>query len=43
MFIPVIETQGSEEQVKKWLPLAKAYRIIGCYAQTEIGHGRTTA
>nr|XP_043629352.1 peroxisomal acyl-coenzyme A oxidase 1-like isoform X2 [Erigeron canadensis] len=39
MFIPAIEGQGTEEQQKKWLPLAKKMQIIGCYAQTELGHG----
>ncbi|KAL4570945.1 hypothetical protein LXL04_026610 [Taraxacum kok-saghyz] len=39
MFIPAIEGQGTEEQKQKWLPLAKKMQIIGCYAQTELGHG----
>ncbi|KAJ9556111.1 hypothetical protein OSB04_010725 [Centaurea solstitialis] len=39
MFIPAIEGQGTEEQKKKWLPLARRMQIIGCYAQTELGHG----
>ncbi|OWY93716.1 Peroxisomal acyl-coenzyme A oxidase [Phytophthora megakarya] len=39
MFIPTIETQGTDEQRAKWLPLAKKYRVIGAYAQTELGHG----
>ncbi|KAI7749687.1 hypothetical protein M8C21_010081, partial [Ambrosia artemisiifolia] len=39
MFIPAIEGQGTEEQKKKWLPLAQKMQIIGCYAQTELGHG----
>uniref|UniRef100_M4C1G4 Acyl-coenzyme A oxidase n=1 Tax=Hyaloperonospora arabidopsidis (strain Emoy2) TaxID=559515 RepID=M4C1G4_HYAAE len=39
MFIPTIKTQGTDEQRAKWLPLAKKYRIIGTYAQTELGHG----
>lgn len=38
-FIPPIRLQGSEEQIKKWLPKAENYQIIGCYAQTELGHG----
>lgn len=29
----------SDEQLAKWLPLAKNYSILGCYAQTELGHG----
>jgi acyl-CoA oxidase len=39
MFIPTIESQGTEEQKKKWLGPAKEYRIMGAYAQTELGHG----
>ncbi|XP_065857793.1 peroxisomal acyl-coenzyme A oxidase 1-like [Euphorbia lathyris] len=39
MFIPAIRGQGTEEQQKKWLPLAHKMQIIGCYAQTELGHG----
>ncbi|KAG6501311.1 hypothetical protein ZIOFF_041190 [Zingiber officinale] len=39
MFIPAIKGQGTEEQQKKWLPLAYKMLIIGCYAQTELGHG----
>ena len=39
MFIPSISGQGSEEQQEKWMPLATNYDIIGCYAQTEMGHG----
>ncbi|XP_071697803.1 peroxisomal acyl-coenzyme A oxidase 1-like isoform X1 [Rutidosis leptorrhynchoides] len=39
MFVPALEGQTTEEQKKKWLPLAKNMQIIGCYAQTELGHG----
>ncbi|KMZ63073.1 Acyl-CoA oxidase [Zostera marina] len=39
MFIPAIKGQGTEEQQKKWLPLAYKMQIIGTYAQTELGHG----
>ncbi|KAF1319788.1 Peroxisomal acyl-coenzyme a oxidase, partial [Globisporangium splendens] len=39
MFIPTLENQADEEQQKKWLPLAKNYKIFGAYAQTELGHG----
>ncbi|GAB9477382.1 Peroxisomal acyl-coenzyme a oxidase, partial [Globisporangium polare] len=39
MFIPTLENQADEEQQKKWLPLAKSYKIFGAYAQTELGHG----
>ncbi|KAK1408075.1 hypothetical protein QVD17_39707 [Tagetes erecta] len=39
MFVPAIEGQGTEEQKRKWLPLAQTMQIIGTYAQTELGHG----
>ncbi|EOA26709.1 hypothetical protein CARUB_v10022793mg [Capsella rubella] len=39
MFVPAIKGQGTEEQQKKWLSLANKLQIIGCYAQTELGHG----
>lgn len=39
MFVPAIRGQGTEEQQQKWLPLAYKMQIIGCYAQTELGHG----
>ncbi|XP_060068142.1 peroxisomal acyl-coenzyme A oxidase 1-like [Ylistrum balloti] len=39
MFLPTLRKQGSEEQKKKFLPLAENMTIIGTYAQTELGHG----
>ncbi|RLN96438.1 hypothetical protein BBJ28_00016676 [Nothophytophthora sp. Chile5] len=39
MFIPTLENQGDDEQRAKWVPLAKSYKILGAYAQTELGHG----
>jgi acyl-CoA oxidase len=39
VFIPNIEGLGDDEQRAYWLPLAKTYQVIGCYAQTELGHG----
>ncbi|KAF0492560.1 peroxisomal acyl-coenzyme A oxidase 1 [Gigaspora margarita] len=38
-FTPTLERQMSEEQSSKWFPLAKEYSILGCYLQTELGHG----
>ncbi|ODV91804.1 hypothetical protein CANCADRAFT_30130 [Tortispora caseinolytica NRRL Y-17796] len=38
-FVPVIESQGSDEQIAKWKPLYSTYQMIGCYGQTEIAHG----
>ncbi|XXG43054.1 hypothetical protein AAC387_Pa01g3178 [Persea americana] len=39
MFVPAIKGQGTDEQHQKWLTLAYKMQIIGCYAQTELGHG----
>ncbi|RHZ59339.1 hypothetical protein Glove_364g39 [Diversispora epigaea] len=39
LFVGTLEGQMSKEQLDKWLPLAENYRIIGCYVQTEMGHG----
>lgn len=39
MFVPALEGQAAEDQREKWLPLARDMEIIGCYAQTELGHG----
>ncbi|XP_063332619.1 peroxisomal acyl-coenzyme A oxidase 1 isoform X2 [Pelmatolapia mariae] len=39
MFIPFLHSQCDHHQKKKWLPLAESYRVVGTYAQTEMGHG----
>ncbi|XP_070533282.1 peroxisomal acyl-coenzyme A oxidase 1-like [Ptychodera flava] len=39
MFLPTLSGQGDEEQKKYWIPLAQDLKIIGTYAQTELGHG----
>ncbi|KAG2520127.1 hypothetical protein BBO99_00005720 [Phytophthora kernoviae] len=39
MFVPTLENQADNEQQAQWLPLARSFRIIGAYAQTELGHG----
>ncbi|KAF1771589.1 hypothetical protein GCK72_003416 [Caenorhabditis remanei] len=39
MFIPSLVAQANDEQQEKWLGRAKRREIIGCYAQTEMGHG----
>ena len=41
-FVPTIQGQGDPEQQAKWLPLARDYKIIGAYAQTELGHGESS-
>ena len=39
MFVLTLANLGDDEQVKKWLPLATEMKILGAYAQTELGHG----
>lgn len=39
LFEPVIEHNGTEEQKSEWLTLARSGKILGTYAQTELGHG----
>jgi len=39
MFLPNIVSLCDEEQQRQWLPLCRDWRMIGCYAQTELGHG----
>jgi acyl-CoA oxidase len=39
MFSTSIREQASEEQMKEWMPRAESWEIIGCYGQTELGHG----
>ncbi|KAF2102118.1 acyl-CoA oxidase [Rhizodiscina lignyota] len=39
MFQQTIREQASDEQKAKLMPLVDNYEIIGCYAQTELGHG----
>lgn len=39
MFLPNIRSTFSDEQQAVWLPRALSWEVIGCYAQTELGHG----
>ena len=39
MFLITLRDQGNAEQHEKFLRPAEKYKIIGCYAQTELGHG----
>lgn len=39
MFESIVKVLGSDEQVDKVWDDIVAYKILGCYAQTEIGHG----
>ena len=39
MFLKTLEEQGTPAQHKLFLEPARRYELIGCYAQTELGHG----
>lgn len=39
MFLITLRDQGTPEQHEKFLKKAQNYEYIGCYAQTELGHG----
>jgi acyl-CoA oxidase len=39
MFLVTLREQGTPEQHKLFLEKAEKYEYIGCYAQTELGHG----
>ncbi|EXJ61408.1 acyl-CoA oxidase [Cladophialophora psammophila CBS 110553] len=38
-FLPTLREQGTPEQHELFLRKAESMEIIGCYAQTELGHG----
>jgi len=39
MFATSIREQGNKQQLKEWTPRIDSWEIIGCYSQTELGHG----
>jgi acyl-CoA oxidase len=39
MFVPNILSLCDDEQIQRWIPLCIDWKMIGCYAQTELGHG----
>ena len=39
MFLETINLQANPEQKARCLPLAEEGKILGAYAQTELGHG----
>lgn len=39
MFLETLRSQTTDEQKKEFLEPAQEFKIIGCYAQTELGHG----
>jgi acyl-CoA oxidase len=43
MFRTTLENMMTPEQKKKWMPLVQNFRIMGAYAQTELGHGSDIA
>jgi acyl-CoA oxidase len=40
MFATSIREQCNDEQKAYWLPRVERWDILGCYGQTELGHGR---
>jgi len=43
VFVKSIRVFASQAQQDKWLDSARKLNIIGCYAQTELGHGSNVA
>lgn len=43
MFTTIIDIMGSEQQRQELLPKCRKLHILGCYAQTELGHGSDVA
>ena len=39
MFETALRKLGSDEQYKSWKDDVKWMKMLGCYAQTELGHG----
>lgn len=39
MFVTTVREQANEAQRAHWMPLIESWKIIGAYAQTELGHG----
>jgi len=39
MFVPNIKSLCDDQQQSEWLPKCLDWQVIGCYAQTELGHG----
>merc|ERR1719329_1884173 len=39
MFLTFLKGNGTKEQHEKWLGLAQEGKFLGCYCQTELGHG----
>ena len=43
MFQMSVMNLSSEDQKKRWMPDIRNHKILGCYAQTELGHGSNVA
>lgn len=43
LFASVFNVMANEEQRAYWIPLIDGHKILGCYAQTELGHGSDVA
>ena len=43
MFWLSVENLANEEQKAYWMPQLRQVNILGCYAQTELGHGSNVA
>ena len=39
LFMPCIRALASDAQLARWLPAAESFRMLGCFACTELGHG----
>ncbi|KIW33874.1 uncharacterized protein PV07_00689 [Cladophialophora immunda] len=39
MFLKSMQQQCNEQQRAYWLPKTNSFDVLGCYAQTELGHG----
>jgi len=39
LFVTTLKSMASEEQLGWWLKKSLTFQIVGCYAQTELGHG----
>ena len=42
MFTDLVENQITDDQKKMWMDDIRSYNIVGTYAQTELGHGKTS-
>jgi len=43
MFTKSINFLSNQEQKDRWIPLINNLNMLGCYAQTEMGHGSNVA